>query len=45
MKWAKEHRDPETGGLYYDHTTIYKKDPEPSDDVKQLDNIKMEMAV
>tara|TARA_B100001123_G_scaffold95236_1_gene109794 strand:- start:2132 stop:2497 length:366 start_codon:yes stop_codon:yes gene_type:complete len=44
MKWAKEHRDPETGGLYYDHTTIYKKDPEPSDDVKQLDNIKMEMA-
>lgn len=44
MKWAKEHRDPETGGLYYDHTTIYKKDPEPPDNVKQLDNIKMEMA-
>ena len=26
MNRAKEYRDPETGGLYYDHTTIYKKE-------------------
>ena len=44
MKWAKEYRDPETGGLYYDHTTIYKKEPDPFDSVKQFDNIKMDMT-
>jgi hypothetical protein len=26
MKRAKEYHDPATGGLYYDHTTIYKED-------------------
>ena len=31
MKVAKEYQDPETGGLYYDHTTLYKKDPDPFD--------------
>jgi hypothetical protein len=36
----KEKRD-EKGGLYYDHSTIYKKEPDPFDSVKQLDNIKM----
>tara|TARA_R110002167_G_scaffold94573_2_gene252414 strand:- start:248 stop:724 length:477 start_codon:yes stop_codon:yes gene_type:complete len=36
----KEKRD-EKGGLYYDHSTIYKKEPDPFDSVKQFDNIKM----
>ena len=31
MGYAKEYRDKETGGIYYDHTTIYKKDPDPFD--------------
>ena len=44
MNRAKEYRDPTTGGLYYDHTTIYKKEPDPFDSVKQFDNIKMDMA-
>ena len=36
----KEKRD-EKGGLYYDHSTIYKKEPDPFDSVKPFDNIKM----
>jgi len=34
MNWAKEYHDPETGGLYYDHTTIYKKEQNSLDSVK-----------
>ena len=44
MNWAKEHRNEETGGVYYDHAAIYKKGPDPFDSVKQFDNIKMDMA-
>ena len=36
-----EEKHDERGGLYYDHTTIYKKEPDPFDDVKPFDNIKM----
>ena len=34
MGYAKEYRDKVTGGTYYDHSTIYKKDPDPFDSVK-----------
>ena len=44
MGYTKEYHDKETGGIYYDHTTVYKKEPDPFDNVKQFDNIKMEMA-
>jgi len=36
-----EEKHDEKGGLYYDHTTIYKKEPDPFDEVKPFDNIKM----
>ena len=44
MGYAKEYRDKETGGIYYDHTTIYKKDPDPfykNEDIgrKQIDKL------
>ena len=40
MKNAEEKYDKKRG-LYYDHSTIYKKGPDPYDSVKQFDNIKM----
>jgi hypothetical protein len=40
MGMAEEKYD-EKRGLYYDHSTIYKKEPDPFDEVKQFDNIKM----
>ena len=33
--YAPEIRNKETGGMYYNHSTIYKKEPDPFDDVKQ----------
>ena len=44
MRNAKEYYDEERGGLSYDHTTIYKKEPDPFDNVQQFNNIKMDMA-
>ena len=39
--YAPEIRNKETGGMYYNHSTIYKKEPDPFDSVKPFDNIKM----
>ena len=38
MGYAKEYHDKRTGGSYYDHTTIYRKDPDP------FDNVVMDMS-
>ena len=36
--YAPEKVDPETGGLYYDHTALYKKDPDPFEPVKFIEH-------
>ena len=35
--YALEIRNKETGGMYYNHSTIYKKEPDPFEPVKLID--------
>ena len=40
---SNKHHNHQTGGLYYDYKETREKEPDPFDNVKQLENVKADM--